>query len=299
MSDDPRGVTAGTVLHRRLAEQVARLRLRTGQAADDDPEGVHQARVACRRLRSALATFRPLLDREVTDPLREELRWLGRELGPARDTRVARERMTALVAEQPEEHLPGPVRRRLDRGYDERAAAARAAVDATLGTPRFRDLLADLDRLVAEPPWTDRADLPAAEVLPKRVRRDWKRLRRSMAAAEEAREQDRDEAMHRARKDAKRLRYAAETLKPVWGKDAARLARAAKRLTSHLGERQDTVLTRGDLLRMAAEAEQAGESCLGWGVLLAHEERNAADLDRDLPRVWKAASRKRLRRWLG
>lgn len=298
MGDDPRGVTAGTVLHRRLADQVARLRLRTQQAAAGDPEGVHQARVACRRLRSALATCRPLLDREVTDPLRDELRWLGRALGPARDTRVARERVFALVEERPEEDLPGPVRRRLERGYDDRAAAARAAVDATLGTPRFRNLLADLDRLVAEPPWTDRADLPAAEVLPGRVRREWKRVRRSMAAAEDA-GQGRDEALHQARKDAKRLRYAAETLKPVWGKDAARLARAAKRLTSHLGERQDAVLTRGDLRRMAAEAEQAGESTLGWGVLLAHEERNAADLDRDLPRIWKAASRKRLRRWLG
>lgn len=298
MSDDPHGVSAGTVLHRRLAEQVARLRLRTGQAAAGDPEGVHQARVACRRLRAALASYRPLVDRDVTEPLRDELRWLGRALGPARDVRVARERIRALVADQDREHVPGQVQRRLEAGLEERAAAARAAVETTLDTARFRELLADLDRLVASPPWTEQADRPAAEVLPERVRRDWKRLRRSMAAAEEAGGRDRDEALHRARKDAKRLRYAAETLKPVWGKEAARLARGAKQLTSHLGERQDTVLTRRDLRRMAAAAEEAGESSLGWGVLLAHEERNAADLDRDLPRVWKAVSRKRLRRWL-
>jgi CHAD domain-containing protein len=43
----------------------------------DEPDAVHQMRVATRRLRSALATYRPLLDRERTDPVRQELKWLG------------------------------------------------------------------------------------------------------------------------------------------------------------------------------------------------------------------------------
>ena len=49
------------------------------RAGDDD--GVHKMRVATRRLRSALATFRGRFDREVTDPLRDELKWLGGVLG--------------------------------------------------------------------------------------------------------------------------------------------------------------------------------------------------------------------------
>ena len=56
-------------------------------------DSVHRMRVASRRLRSALATFRPLFDREVGDRLREELKWLGGVLGPARDAEVMHERL--------------------------------------------------------------------------------------------------------------------------------------------------------------------------------------------------------------
>ena len=54
----------------------------------DQPDAVHKARVATRRLRSALRTFRPLLDRTVTDPLRREVRWLTGALGAPRDAEV-------------------------------------------------------------------------------------------------------------------------------------------------------------------------------------------------------------------
>jgi inorganic triphosphatase YgiF len=67
------GKPAARVVQRRLAKQVAELLRRDSQIRRGEDEGVHRARVACRRLRSALATFRPLLDREVTDPLRDEI----------------------------------------------------------------------------------------------------------------------------------------------------------------------------------------------------------------------------------
>jgi glutamate-1-semialdehyde 2,1-aminomutase len=58
-----------------LADPIARV--------GEDPEGVHQARVATRRLRSDLRTFAPLLDPVWVTSLRDELRWLGSELGGA------------------------------------------------------------------------------------------------------------------------------------------------------------------------------------------------------------------------
>lgn len=36
-----------------------------------------------RRLRSTLATFRPMFDREIADPLREELKWIDGLVGEA------------------------------------------------------------------------------------------------------------------------------------------------------------------------------------------------------------------------
>jgi hypothetical protein len=76
------------------------------------------------------------------------------------------------------------------------------------------------------------------------------------------------------------------------------LAKAARKLTSHLGERQDTVMSRPGLLEIAADADAAGESSVTWGVLLVREEERAAELDASLPALWKKVSRKKLRRWL-
>jgi CHAD domain-containing protein len=293
------GRAAGGVLHRRLVEQVAELRIRDSQVRRRQDEGVHKARVACRRLRSALATFRPLVDREVTDPIRDEIQWLGRCLSDARDAHVVRVRLRAMVDDEPRALVRGPVRRRLDTELGASEKDAWAVVDEVLSSQRYFDLLAALDRLVADPPWTDVAEQPAGDVLPQRVRKDWKRLRKRMASLDDIDDaRARQLQLHQVRKDAKRLRYAAEALEPVWGDAAEQLADAAHTITSHLGERQDTVMTRPVLLTLAAEADAAGESSLTWGLLHGREEQRAADLDRELAWVWAAASKKKLRRWL-
>ena len=88
--------TAGDVVRRAIALSVIRLILHDPVVRlDADTEGVHQARVATRRLRSDLRTFRPLLDREWSQALREELGWIARILGEVRDGDVLRERLTA------------------------------------------------------------------------------------------------------------------------------------------------------------------------------------------------------------
>src|SRR5664280_3182177 len=58
--------TAGAVVLAHLLAQVDRLVMHDRGARVDEPDAVHQMRVATRRLRSALATYRPLLDRERT-----------------------------------------------------------------------------------------------------------------------------------------------------------------------------------------------------------------------------------------
>lgn len=52
---------------------------------DGQIEGIHQMRVAFRRLRSGLKIFRPLVPREASAGLVEDIRWLNQFLGPARD----------------------------------------------------------------------------------------------------------------------------------------------------------------------------------------------------------------------
>jgi CHAD domain-containing protein len=277
------GKPATRVVQARLAAQVEALACRDVRARAGEPEGVHKARVACRRLRAALATFRPFLDREVTDPLRDEIRWLARSLGEARDATVVHQRLGSLLRSEPRELIAGPVALRLRSTY-----AGRAGAPAALTDPRYYELRAALDRLVAEPPWTEKADRPARDVLPKRVRKEWKRLRRKHAAVEDAEgPAARDEALHDVRKAAKRLRYAAEALEPVCGKDARKLARAAKAFTSYLGERQDTVSSREELVLLARAALDAGEPTFTYGRMHAREEARAVELDRGLANQWR------------
>jgi len=255
-----------------LAAQVAKLVGREEQVRRRDPEGVHRARVATRRLRAVLAAYRPVLDREVSDPLREELRWFGNELSGSRDRHVVHQLLTRMLAEEPRGLVAEQVVRRVEREY-----GGSGPVTGAIDSHRYAALRAALTGLPDVHP-----DEP---VLRRQVCRDVARVvarHDGLAPAV-----DPDAAMHDVRKAAKRLRYSAEAWQPVGGKNARRTVRAARRLTSHLGERQDTVLVRVHLLGLADEAAAAGEPTFTYGRLHAREQRRAEDLDAALPEVWR------------
>lgn len=296
-----KGAPAALVLHAWIAEQVSQIARRDFEirrGGDGLGAGVHKARVACRRLRGSLATYRLLVDREVTDPIREELRWLAHVLGPARDLDVAHERLRGLVDEEPSAMVLGPVRQRINDTYRVRQREARESALESLRSERYFALRERLDRLVAAPPWTDVAGEPAEEVLPKRVRKELRRVEERVAVAQESDGDGHDEAVHAARRAAKRLRYAAEVLEPVWGSDAKRLAKAAKKFAATLGTRQDAVVTGADLMELAAAAEAVGESGFTYGRLHAREGRVAEEIDAGLAELSAKLSRSKLRRWL-
>ncbi len=290
---------ASAVVGLRLWQQVEELKRRDVEVRRDLPDGIHQMRVAMRRLRSALATFRPLVDRDVTDPIRDDLQWVGRVLGEARDSEVIHERLRHVLAEQPSGLVVGDVVRRLDAFMTQRHEAARDESVEALESERYLTLLQDLNRLVSEPPWTARAHEPASDVLPKRVRRDFKRLRKRVAAVDEATDpHERDLRLHEVRKAAKRARYAAETLTPVHGKPAERFVKKVKKVQSVLGEHQDSVVIQPLVLDLGAQAHQAGQSAFTYGRLHALEQTRAADSARRFEVAWRQASKKKHRAWL-
>jgi CHAD domain-containing protein len=291
---------AAAVVQARIDAQVRELHRLDPLVREDAPDAVHQMRVASRRLRSALATFRPLLDREVTEPLRDELQWLGRTLGEARDTEVMRGRIASLIDAQQDEAVREETRQRIDRELDSQYAEARSTAMAAMDSSRYAVLLDRLDQLAAAPPWTAAATDPSREVVPRLVRHDWRRLRRRVhAAATTATDRStRDVGFHEARKAAKRLRYAAETAEPVYGKDARRLVRGAKDLQTVLGEHQDSVVTRQWLRDLADKAAAEGDDGFTFGVLHAREEQSAQAAEERLDEVWRKASKKKRRRWL-
>jgi CHAD domain-containing protein len=296
---DGRETSARNLVHARLVEQLVEIRRRDPMVRQDMPDAVHKKRVALRRLRTALAVYRPILDREVTDPVRDELRWLGGALGEARDTEVVRDRLVDAVAALEPRLVRGPVRRRLHTELDARYRSALANAVGAMESPRYFALLDLLDALVDAPPWTELADAPAKDVLTGGVRRAWRRLRRSVAdVSASADDAERDLRLHEVRKAAKRARYAAEPLVPLFGADAVAFVRATKRVQTVLGDHQDSIVCQTELLWLADQASRAGENAFTFGVLYAREQENAAETSARFDEVWKATRNKKLRRWL-
>ncbi|NML49111.1 CYTH and CHAD domain-containing protein [Streptomyces sp. R302] len=262
----------------------------------DLPDAVHQLRVACRRLRSAFKTYRKVLDRDVTDPIGAELKWLAGELGHARDQEVLAARLGDALDGLDREQLHGPVRGRLRTWDRARSTGSRRRALDALDSPRHLALLDALDGLLADPPLRPGARKKAEKVLPKAIRRDYRRLAdRIGPALDLAPGHDRDLALHEARKAAKRARYAADAAVPTLGKPAKRFSKRMKSVQSLLGDHQDAVVARGALRDLAAEAEEAGEPSFTWGVLYARQEAAAAARERELPGVWERASAPDLR----
>ncbi|NUT37761.1 MAG: CHAD domain-containing protein [Hamadaea sp.] len=259
----------------RAAEQVAAALplVLTGDPLPDGDTPVHAARVACRRLRSALRAYRRLVDREWSDRMRAELRWLADLLGAARDAEVLRARLIRTAGTDLSDvdiaALDGALTLRWDTALRELTAALRSD-----RCRRLLDLVAS-----GELPLRGRAARPAAKVMPALARRPWAKL---AVAARDLRADDPDACWHRVRILTKRARYAMDA---VAGEvpHARRLAKRLAQLQDHLGEQQDAVVA-------ARTWEEISDVAPVTAGRLIERERAAARRSRArFPAVWLAA----------
>jgi triphosphatase len=184
---------------------------------DRDAEGVHQMRVALRRLRSAIGVFSPMLDEGALDPLLDDLRWLGAPLGRKRDLDVF---LTETLA--PLRSLPEAPQRlaHLATILEDRRVSAQEALDAALTAPRLAALRLGLNRFFAAVESGDATVLadaalaaaPAVEFAGEILR---KRRKKVKALGSRHAELDVPE-LHDLRIRAKKLRYAAESFRPLF-----------------------------------------------------------------------------------
>ncbi|MGV9271431.1 CYTH and CHAD domain-containing protein [Kitasatospora sp. NPDC003701] len=284
---EPPGDGVGAVVVRRLREQVDTLLALDPAVRDDEPDAVHRMRVTTRRLRGTLKAYRRLFDRRRSERLSDGLRRLGRVLGAARDHEVLGELLTARLDEVPARARQGALRGQLTAwsAREYREAWQRAVTE--LGSDRYYALLDDLESFVADPPLTPRADRSPRAELARTLRREQDRtIRRLDAALDLAPGPAQDEALHGARKAAKRARYAAEAARPVTGKPARRVIRRTKKLQQALGAHQDSVVARRALLALAAPDGGTGpgpEHGFAYGVLYALQQRSAEAAVEELP----------------
>jgi CHAD domain-containing protein len=249
-------------------------------------EDVHHARTAIRRLRADLRSFRPAMLRRPVRSLRSELRWVGGILSRVRELDVLLEQIERAVAGLPED-LAADARRVSDRLHSERRTAWAVALGHLSGA-RSRQLRAELEGLATSPPFRARVRVTSADLM----RPAWRRLRR---AAKAAAAHPSEQALHRVRIAAKRVRYAAEALEPVVGARATRFARKAADLQDALGARRDAVVAVELLAEPAATMDARGAYAAGILAAMCAAERDRAAAD--IPRAWRRLAKRKRRFW--
>ena len=238
-------------------------------------------RVATRRARAYLRAAKPLLDPEWTQELRDELGWLGSELGAARDLDVLLEHVREEVAALGDEGEPlAGLVSALERDH----AAARSAAVAALSDARYFALLDRLEGV--EPELALEADSTLRRAVVGAVQADAQEGFRDLGSS------SRDEELHAARILVKRARYSAELAENELGKRGEKFVEAAKHLQDVLGEHQDAAVAEE---RISAWAEQrAGRG--GAGGEAARAGARPPQQARDAwPAAWKKLE-KRARR---
>lgn len=229
-----RTVVNSCVRHFRLNEAIFLL--------DRNAAALHQSRVAIRRLRSAFSIFKPMIGSTGAD-LREGFRWLSSELGDARNLDVLLERAG-----------PGQLRDRIivarEIAYDR--------VCEVLSSPRVRLLMLDFAEWAAGDTWAGSivGDANSEKSARKFAIKALNRFRRKVKKDGRALANSDDRARHILRKDAKKLRYAAEFFASLFERKGEK--RHYKRFVRALQSLQDQLGSLNDLATAPAVLEKLG-----------------------------------------
>lgn len=242
---------------------------------------IHATRVGIRRFRSTLRVFSKLLDAEARTNLDAELSWYAGVLGEVRDRQVQRKRFAEKVADLPDELVMGPVAARIENDLLAEQHRHLNHTMAALDGDRYRNLLDTLAQWRTDPPFLAP---PAPRSITKATRKAGskaeKRLTTAVAGTDDA-------ALHRARKAAKRARYAAELAAPILGKKKAKKKVATyKKIQQVLGEHQDSVVAADTLRALGARAGTTpGENGFAFGLLYGLELQAARRAREDAARL--------------
>ncbi|TDP89971.1 CYTH and CHAD domain-containing protein [Labedaea rhizosphaerae] len=279
-----RAGSAGAVVLAYVRKQADAVRQQDIAIRRDLPDAVHQARVASRKLRATLKTFRPVLRRRQVDPLREELQWYERRLSGARDVEVMSEVLHDEVGQVPVEHVLGPVAAKLTAHFAREEATAADTVARTMAAKRYFRMLDRLDQLLEDPPLRKRKGKKA---LRKSARKAWRRVKKAVQRSESATVgPELDAALHRARKETRKARYAADALKPAFGKKVRRWRKHLKALQDALGEQHDAVTTGAQLRQLAIRTHASGGNAYTYGLLYARQDEHGRAGYRKFRALW-------------
>ena len=251
-----------------------------------EPESLHQMRVATRQLRAVLRATRPMLIPEWADSLRDELRWLGRLLGPARDLDVQlayfREESASLDARD----------RRTLTSFIVHLEAQRNKVQEVLLNELKSARYLDLIRRLREAPH-DPTALESTLTLRDLAKQEYTTLRHAIRQAGRA---PNSATIHEVRIKTKRARYAAELAGSTVGKPATRFINKARTVQDVLGMHQDA-LQAETYIRTFLKHSTSTQAAFVAGRMVERQRRRREKARKKMPRLFRSLLKRGENAW--
>ena len=257
-----------------------------GARLGKEPESLHQMRVATRQLRAVLRAVRPLLVPEWADSLRDELRWLGQLLGPARDLDVQlvyfREESAALDARD---------RRPLTQfiaHLEARRNNVQEVLLSELKSARYLDLIRRLQQARYDPTVVE-----SAVTLRDLAQQEFTKLRNAIRQAGHA---PNNAKIHETRINTKRARYAAELAEPTVGKPATRFINKARVVQDVLGLHQDAIQAEAHIREFLKQATSARAAFVAGRMVERQRQRRERAREK-MPRLLRGLLKRGEKAW--
>ena len=251
-----------------------------------EPESLHQMRVATRQLRAILRAARPLLVPEWADSLRDELRWLGHLLGPARELDVQlayfREESTALDARD----------RRPLASFIAHLEAQRNHVQevllSELKSARYLDLIRRLQQVRYDPTVVE-----STVTLRDLAKREFTKLQNAIRQAGHA---PTNAKIHKTRINTKRARYAAELAEPTVGKPATRFINKARVVQDVFGMHQDALQAEAHVRAFLKQSTSARDAFVA-GRMVERQRQRRERAKKKMPRLLRGLLKRGEKAW--
>jgi CHAD domain-containing protein len=251
-----------------------------------ESESLHQMRVATRQLRAVLRAARPLLIPEWVDSLRDELRWLGRLLGPARDLDVQlayfRDESAALDARDRRPLTP------FIADLESQRNNMREVLLKDLKSARYLDLIGRLQQAAHEP-----IAVESTVTLCDLAKQEFTKLRKAIRQAGHTPD---NATIHKTRIKTKRARYAAELAEPTVGKPATRFINKARVVQDVLGMHQDAIQAEAHIRAFLKHSTSTRASFVA-GRMVERQRQRREKARKKMPRLLRRLLRRGKKAW--
>ena len=241
-----------------------------------DSEALHQMRVATRRMRAIIRAVRSFLAPEWTEPIRQELGWVGALLGEVRDWDVLLEYVRQNFhdfSSQEQRSFQSILNK-----FEDQQSIARAKLLEGLRSDRYLNLLNQLEDSLPHLPFQP-SPLTIADLAKKAFYKlqDFVNTSNHLFPKPE---------LHRTRILLKRSRYALELAEPWLGKRAKRFLQQAKHTQDLLGQHQDAVVAESRLLALKQHSRGIAMAYV-TGLMVERLRNQQAKVYQQIPEQWE------------